>query len=882
MNPNPTNRLHKVIRRSLCLLLTTAALPAADDAWNLHNVVWSSPSDNSTGSMPLSGGELGLNVWVEGDDLLFYIGHPDSRIEDQKLVKLGRVRMSFGAPVFKINFKQELDLAESCIRITGDGVALKLWVDAFDPVVHVEMRTETPVTASIAYESWRFTAASIANGLEWVYRLDPQRSDLVRKLKQQKAEAIAGEMIDPLKNLTMGGRIIAAGLVPDGTGEGNYMKTPFKSWKAKTASPVTKLDLRVLLRVAQDDSVEAWRGALDKLQRAPSDRRRTLAWWQEFWNRSWVNINPGKTDDDGWKVGRNYQLFRYMLAANRTGKAPTLFNGGNHTFDNPLPNARSFGANGPDPDERPWWGCLFMAQNQRWVYWPMLKNGDADLMKVGLDFYRDRAPIAEAKAKLFLGTEGTLFTESLDLYSLIAACPSGNGLEAAGHLSHHFSSGLEFAFMMIEHSRFTGEDLTPSLPVVMGMLKFYDNFYQQQCLKLTGKPLDAAGRLIIYPSNSCEHGVGCTNPSEVVGGLMAIAKGLATLDIPPADRAWVEDFTRRIPPMPVVKTNGRRTIAVAEAWKSIANPNEFPQLYNLFPFHNHGVGLPDLDVAKETWKGGQPIQKEAMCWKYGNTGVAMLGLADEAMDYALKKFLWPYRGHGTQTIAHGNCAPFVPRFPAFWNTCNFDSYPDMDHGGCAMVGLQCMLLQTPGKRILLLPAWPLSWDVDFKLHAPYNTTVECEVRNGKIANLRVTPASRRADVEIIGPIAPPPLPVSQGKAASASGTWHDAGYEAAKAVDGKRETRWAAAAGTTTGWLEVDLGTVKTVTRALIDESSYPWTKQFEIQAKVDGRWVTIGAGTTLGASRELALTSTAAQVFRLNITKATRVPTIDEFQLFE
>ena len=41
-----------------------------------------------------------------------------------------------------------------------------------------------------------------------------------------------------------------------------------------------------------------------------------------------------------------------------------------------------------------------------------------------------------------------------------------------------------------------------------------------------------------------------------------------------------------------------------------------------------------------------------------------------------------------------------------------------------MKTLQAMLLQTEDKTILLLPAWPADWDVDFKLHAPYNTVVE--------------------------------------------------------------------------------------------------------------------------------------------------------------
>ena len=50
-----------------------------------------------------------------------------------------------------------------------------------------------------------------------------------------------------------------------------------------------------------------------------------------------------------------------------------------------------------------------------------------------------------------------------------------------------------------------------------------------------------------------------------------------------------------------------------------------------------------------------------------------------------------------------------------------------------------------------------AWDVHFKLHAPQNTTVECELRGGKIVKLEVTPASRKTDVQIVGP-APTPRP----------------------------------------------------------------------------------------------------------------------------
>jgi hypothetical protein len=85
------------------------------------------------------------------------------------------------------------------------------------------------------------------------------------------------------------------------------------------------------------------------------------------------------------------------------------------------------------------------------------------------------------------------------------------------------------------------------------------------------------------------------------------------------------------------------------------------------------------------------------------------------------------------------------RFPAFWGP-NFDWIPDQDHGDNILTTLQFMLLQSDGRKIYLLPAWPKNWNVSFKLHAPYRTTVEGELRDGKVTSLTVTPQSRATDV----------------------------------------------------------------------------------------------------------------------------------------
>jgi hypothetical protein len=117
-------------------------------------------------------------------------------------------------------------------------------------------------------------------------------------------------------------------------------------------------------------------------------------------------------------------------------------------------------------------------------------------------------------------------------------------------------------------------------------------------------------------------------------------------------------------------------------------------------------------------------------WHQDGIFFARMGLTEKAADYNLRKL-----------------ADSPRRFPTFWGP-GHDWVPDHNWGGSGMIGLQEMLMQTIGDRILLLPAWPKQWDVDFKLHAPQQTIVQAKVRDGKVIDLEVTPKERMADVAI--------------------------------------------------------------------------------------------------------------------------------------
>ena len=86
-----------------------------------------------------------------------------------------------------------------------------------------------------------------------------------------------------------------------------------------------------------------------------------------------------------------------MLGCNAYGNVPTKFNGGLFTFD-PLhiDPKQAF-----TPDYRKWGGGTMTAQNQRLVYWPMLKSGDSDMMPAQFDFYNRMLKNAELRSRVY-------------------------------------------------------------------------------------------------------------------------------------------------------------------------------------------------------------------------------------------------------------------------------------------------------------------------------------------------------------------------------------------------------------------------------------------------------------------------------------------------
>ena len=104
----------------LCLWggMALNAQQTSEDWLQAYNPYWTTQSKNSSESMPCGGGDIGMNVWVENDEVLLYISRSGTFDENNVFMKLGRIRLSLQPNPFKdATFRQELKLREGYVEI---------------------------------------------------------------------------------------------------------------------------------------------------------------------------------------------------------------------------------------------------------------------------------------------------------------------------------------------------------------------------------------------------------------------------------------------------------------------------------------------------------------------------------------------------------------------------------------------------------------------------------------------------------------------------------------------------------------------------------------------------------------------------------------------
>jgi len=753
-------------------LFTTLCLKAQIPVLENYNQVWNTQSHNSSESMPLGGGDIGLNVWVEKGDVYFYFSRSGTFDEHNTLLKLGRVKVSLSPNPFKDNegFRQELVLKDGYVLVAQNNTKIKLWVDVFKPVIHLDLESKTPLKMTASYESWRHFnrpskgKANNANSYKWApqgeiftfkdsvsfenngvkfYHRNREQTVFDVAVKQQKMESVKEQMMNPLANLTFGGFMTGTNLKSDGTYSGKYQDTDFKGYSLSSIKPSKKQELQIHLFTNQSSEQSSWENGLknqisDYKINSKKAEKNTINWWNNFWNRSFIYVQKSNSaeKDSVYQIGKNYQLFRYMLGCNAYGKYPTKFNGGLFTVDPVFTN--------PDlnftPDFRNWGGGTMTAQNQRLVYFPMLKSGDFDMMKSQLDYYLSLQKNAELRSQVYWKHGGAAFTEQLENFGLPNPAeyewkrPSDYdpGMEYNAWLEYEWDTVFEFCQMMLQQKEFAKEDIQKYNSFIISCLRFFDEHYQYLAKQRGRKALDGNGKLILFPGSGAETYKMANNSNSTIAALQVITEKLLNLSAKQLSKEEVEylkGFQTRIPPLNFGTIDNHKVFVPAKSWERVNN-SEVPQLYPVYPWGIYGVGKPDLETALNTWKYDTDAIKfrSHIGWKQDNIFAARLGLTEEAAKYNLLKMSDSDR-----------------RFPAFWGP-GFDWVPDHNWGGAGMIGMQEMLLQEANGKIYLFPAWPKDWNVHFKLYATQNTIIEVELQNGNTKIINVSPKEREKDI----------------------------------------------------------------------------------------------------------------------------------------
>ncbi len=781
-------------------------------------LIWDTKSQSSEESMPLGGGGLGLNIWVEDNDLLIYYQLSGTFDEHNGFPKLGRLRISFAGKLMgnAIDFRQILNTQEASVTIKGKDFQILVWVHIHQPVFHIEMQSSQKSKILVSYENWRFedrispaeTKDSYIFGERndifgyWMYPYDLirykdtifQKNDHIycyhknnnddlafdKEMDQQGFNNYKVSLYNPQKDLIFGSSIFGENLKAQGISQGQYLGVKYKAFHLKSKQPQTHHLINVFCLADQLKTAQAW---IEKLNQWINDyqekplrahRQKTLSWWHDYWQRSWIQIKARKEDEkimqEVDQVSKNYRYFRFMQAFNHNGKFPLKFNGGNLTYDSGLvrnielerdvsqlkhyrhhydtsPNnlieandaltiLRDFG-----PDYRAWGGGSITPQNQRLLYWPMLKSGDFDLMEVQFNWYNNTLKTAELRSQLYWGHGGCCYTEQINNFGLPIGShygwerdetiAPGDQINPSCHM--HYSTQLEFAYMMILLHQYSAQDLHPYLEFIEKTTDFFFQHFEYWAKKQGRTAYDDDGYLIIYPSTALESYKEATNPHDVTCGLMRIFEALSACpNLSKDQQEYYQKKRQKIPPIAYREVEGKKTIAPAKDW-SIINNVELPQMYPIFPYEIYGIAKPDLDVAIQTWKFGcNEIagQKSYTSWHQDGIFCAHLGLIEEAKQILICK------------LANGG-----RKFPAFWGP-GHDWVPDHNWGGSGLIQLQDMLLQTNGDDIILFPCWPKNWDVRFKLHAPFQTVVKCVYEDGEITELKVEPPHRASDIKV--------------------------------------------------------------------------------------------------------------------------------------
>lgn len=296
-----------------------------------YDVDWATHGTGEADNMPLGNGRTGANVWVTPDgDLELYLSHNDAVSELHRLLKLGKLKIALSPSPFGKDkpIRQKLVLRGGRIEITaglpGESVSLQLWIDSESDVLHVTGSSEVPRGVTVSLVNWRGTQRTLGSSelaSTWNYRTGVQNgatawesadvikthpqglmwyhrnaySSLPLHFQQQGLSSSLARFTDPLENRTSGVLLSGTGFASTG------------AQVLQSTAPLTTIDLRAAVKVAQTATATEWESGAENVLSsdvaAQASKDRTAAWWETYWQRSWLFMeeSPGRVVPENTK-----------------------------------------------------------------------------------------------------------------------------------------------------------------------------------------------------------------------------------------------------------------------------------------------------------------------------------------------------------------------------------------------------------------------------------------------------------------------------------------------------------------------------------------------------------------------------------------------------
>jgi len=633
------------------------------------DVTFDFPGGDRSQSTLLGNGDVFLLAWVtHTGELVLELNKSDAWDETGRQALVGRIRLALQPNLFVAGtpFRQRLHLREGQVTIAAgnlkDRVEARLWVDANQPVVRIEIESTLPIALRATVEGAQQPAPSTdGNRVQWLHR--NSSSVWPATMHLQSTDDWAAGDIDPLLYRTFGAAMEGSGLAPA------------DSTSLKSTAPKTRFMISIHPLTARAVEIEDWTKTLsrqiEQTEKMPIEVAcaQHLSWWNAFWERSHIHITGNEAAE---ALTRAYARQRFTTAC-----------AGPQT----------------DPDGGFRFGLA------RLQYWPMLASGDFAMMRPLFRMYLDALPMALQRTRTYFSHPGAFFPAVMHTWGSYLNSDYGIDRDdlAVGQVRdrasrYHWSGSLELLAMLLEHELYVfTEEFSQStlLPLADAIITFYDRHYPR-----------VDGKVRFAPAQSLDGWLEAIDPLPEIAGLKWVLEGLLRLPeelVSKKRRSQWQRLLGELPPLPMRRgweKLGANYLIPAVQYDDLRSC-ENPELAAVFPYRIYGIGKPDVSVARRTFERREFKGKSAL----DAVQAALLGFVDEIQG-------------GFARSSYSN----------------------------AMPALQYMLLQCDGKRILILPAWPNGWDVEWKLHAPMRTTVEGIFRGGELRKLTITPEVREKDV----------------------------------------------------------------------------------------------------------------------------------------